>query len=77
MEAFFLNPGFSSQRKDAIDSSIVSVSEEQVRRCLHTLALLQERRVLDLPITRWRRSKCSPLTNEQLIELRIALESVL
>ena len=77
VEAFFLNPGFSSQRKDAIDSSIVSVSEEQVRRCLHTLALLQERRVLDLPITRWRRSKCSPLTNEQLIELRIALESVL
>ena len=77
VEAFFLNPGFSSQRKDASNSSIVSVSEEQVRRCLHTLALLQGRRALDLPIARWRKSKCSPLTNEQLIELRIALESVL
>ena len=77
LEAFFLNPGFSSQRKDASASSIVSVSEEQVRRCLRTLALLQARRALDLPIARWRRSKCSPSTNEQLIELRIALESVL
>ena len=77
VEAFFLNPGFSSQRKDASNSSIVSVSEEQVRRCLHTLALLQGHRALDLPIARWRKSKCSPPTNEQLIELRIALESVL
>ena len=77
VEAFFLNPGFSSQRKDASNSSIVSVSEEHVRRCLHTLALLQGNRALDLPIARWRKSKCSPPTSEQLIELRIALESVL
>ena len=77
VEAFFLNPGFSSHRKDASNSSSVSVSEEQVRRCLHTLALLQGCRALDLPIARWRKSKCSPPTNEQLIELRIALESVL
>ena len=27
VEAFFLNPGFSSQRKDASNSPIVSVSE--------------------------------------------------
>ena len=77
VEAFFLNPGFSSRRKDASTSSIVSVSEEHVRRCLHTLALLQGNRALDLPIARWRKSKCSPPTSEQLIELRIALESVL
>ena len=77
VEAFFLNPGFSSQRKDASNSPIVSVSEEQVRRCLRTLALLQGHRALDLPIARWRQSKRSPSTNEQLIELRIALESVL
>ena len=77
VEAFSLNQGFSSLRKDASHSSTVSVSEEQVRRCLHTLALLQERRALDLPIARWRKSKCSPPINEQLIELRIALESVL
>ena len=77
VEAFFLNPGFSSQRKDASNSSIVSVSEEQVRRCLHTHALLQRHSALNLPITRWRKSKRSPTTNQQLIELRIALESVL
>ena len=76
-EAFFLNPGFSSHRKDASNSSSVSVSEEQLRRCLDTLALLQGCRALDLPIARWRKLKCSPPTNEQLIELRIALESVL
>ena len=75
VEAFFLNRGFSSQRKDACNSSIISVSEEQVRSCLDTLALLQQRRELDLPIARWRKSKCSPTTNERLIELRIALES--
>ncbi len=77
VEAFFLNPGFSSQRKDASNSPIVSVSEDQVRRCLRTLALLQGHWALDLPIARWRQSKRSPSTNEQLIELRIALESVL
>ena len=77
VEAFFLNPGFSSQRKDATNSSIVSVSEEHVRRCLHTLTLLQGHRALDLPIARWWKSKGSPHTSEQLIELRIALESVL
>ena len=77
VEAFFLNPGFSSQRKDASNSPIVSVSEEQAHRCLRTLALLQGHWALDLPIARWRQSKRSPSTNEQLIELRIALESVL
>ena len=77
VEAFSFNQGFSSHRKDASNSSSVSVSEEQVRRCLDTLALLQGCRALDLPIARWRKSKCSPPTNEQLIELRIALESVL
>ena len=49
---------FSSTRasrvnvRDASNSSSVSVSEEQVRRCLHTLALLQGRHALDLPIAR-------------------------
>ena len=77
VEAFFLNPGFSSERKDASNSSTVSVSEEQVRKSLHTLGSLQERRELDLPIARWRKSKASPATSEQLVELRIALESTL
>ena len=77
VEAFFLNPGFSSQRKDVSNSFIVSVSEEQLRRSLGTITLLQRRRELDLAIARWRKSKSSPTTNERLIELRIALESVL
>ncbi|MYD96631.1 MAG: hypothetical protein F4X98_04490 [Gammaproteobacteria bacterium] len=77
VEAFFLNPGFSSRRKDASHSATVSISEEQVRRSLHTHGLLKERPALDLSIARWRKSKCAPTANEQLVELRIALESVL
>ena len=77
VEALFLNPGFSSQRKDVSNSSIVSASEEQARRCLDTLTMLEGHRELDLSIARWRKSKSSPTTNERLIELRIALESVL
>ena len=77
VEAFFLNPGFSSRRKEALDSSVVSVSEEEVRRCLHSHALLHGFRALDLPIARWQKSKRSLTTYEQLIELRIALESIL
>ena len=77
VEAFFLNAGFSCRRKEASSSSIVSVSEEDLRRCLDTHALLHGLQALDLPIARWRQSKRSPSANEQLIELRIALESVL
>lgn len=77
VEAFFLNPGFSSRRKEASNSSVVSISQQQLRAVLHTHASLENRRELDLPIARWRKSKCSPTTNEQLIEIRIALESVL
>ena len=77
VEAFFLNPGFSSQRKDASHSSVVSASEDQVRECLRIHALLEDRRTLDLPVARWRKSKWAGTTGEQLIEIRIALESVL
>ena len=69
VEAFFLNAGFSSRRKEASSSLIVSVSQEDLRRCLDTHALLHGFQALDLPIARWRRSKRSPSTNEQLIEL--------
>ena len=77
VEAFFLNPGFSSQRKEASTASITSVSEEGLRACLRTHTLLHGFGALDLSIARWRKSKRSRSTNEQLIELRIALESVL
>ena len=77
VEAFFLNPGFSSRRKEANHSSAVSTSEEQVRGCLRIHALLEDRRALDLAVARWRKSKAARTTDEQLIEIRIALESVL
>ena len=76
VEAFFLNSGFSSQRKEANDSSTAWVSEEQVQECLRVHGWLGRRRDLDVPVARWRKSKCAGTTGEQLIELRIALESV-
>ena len=76
VEAFFLNPGFSSQRNEASNSPVVSVTEDDVRACLHTHYMLESRRDIDLPITRWRRAKRASTTHDQLIELRIALESL-
>ena len=77
IEAFFLNPGFSSQRKEAGSASAVSVTEDDVRACLRIHSMLEGRRDLDLPVARWPRAKRASTTHEQLIELRIALEAVL
>ena len=77
VEAFFLSAGFSSRRKEASNSSTGWVTEEQVRKCLRTHALLEDRRELDLAMARWRKSKSASNPAEQLIELRIALESTL
>ena len=57
--------------------TIVSVTENEVRQCLRTHRLLHEFNALDLGIARWRNSKRTVSKYEQLIELRIALESVL
>lgn len=77
VEAFFLNPGFSSRRKEASNIPVISVGEESVRECLQTHSMLEGRRDLDLAIARWRRAKHARTIDEQLIELRIALESSL
>ena len=77
VEAFFLNPGFSSRRKEARNSSTVSVTEIEIHTCLDIHAKLTGRRDLDLPTARWRRAKYALTEHEQLIELRIALESIL
>ena len=44
--------------------------------CLRVDGLLDKRQNLNVPVARWRKSKCAGTTGEQLIELRIALESV-
>ena len=77
IEAFFLGSGFVSSRKRADNLSPVLVSEEDVRGSLDLHAHLAAFAKLDLAIARWRRSKGSTAPYEQLVELRIALESVL
>ena len=76
VEAFFLNPGFSSQRKETTAPSLILISEEDSRRCLEIHDHLHGFTGLDLAIARWRRLKRTSTTHDQLIELRIALESV-
>ena len=77
VEAFFLNPGFSSGRKETVNSSPVIVSEEDLKKCLEIHSQLHGFSGLDLAIARWRRSKRPTTTYDQLIEIRIALEAVL
>ena len=77
VDAFFLNPGFSHGSRDISNSTPILVSEEQLERCLELHGLLDGFTMLDLGITRWRRSKRAPTKEEQLVELRIAMESVL
>ena len=77
IEAFFVSPGFSCVRKEATDTSTVLVTGEHLRECLEIHGRLDAFRKLDVAIARWRRSKATTAFHEQLVELRIALESVL
>ncbi len=77
VDAFFLHPVFSSDSRDISNPPPILVSEEQLRRCLKVHGLLEKYTRLDLCIARWLRSKRATVKEEQLIELRIALESVL
>ena len=77
VEAFFLNPGFSCARKEVTDTTTVLVTAEQLRECLEFHRRLESFRKLDVTIARWRRSRTTTAFHEQLVELRIALESVL
>ena len=77
VEAFFLNPGFSSQRKETTAPSPILIFEADARCCLEVHSWLHGFSNLDLAIARWRKSKRPTGTHDQLIELRIALESVL
>ena len=77
VDAFFLSAGSSSSRRDISNSSPGLVSEKQLARCLKVHGQLEGFTKLDLCIARWLRSKQATTKGEQLIELRIALESVL
>ena len=77
VDAFFLNPGFSHSSRDISNSSSSLVSEEQLERCLELHGFLDGFTMLDLGIARWRRSKRATTKEEQLVELRIAMESIL
>lgn len=77
IEAFFLNPGFSCARKEAPNTPTVLVSSAHLGECLDIHARLDGFRRLDVAIARWRRSKSASAAHERLVELRIALESVL
>ena len=62
VEAFFLNPGFSSSRKEISNTPPILVSQDDVRECLEIHAKLYGFSGLDLAIARWRRSKRSTTT---------------
>ena len=75
VDAFFLNPGFSSNRRDTLAPSPGLISGEQLVSCLELHGLLEKSTRWDLCIARWLRSKRPLASEEQLVELRIALES--
>ena len=77
VDAFFLNPGISYTSRDISNSPPSFVSEEQLERCLELHGLLDGLTMLNLGIARWRRSKRATTKEDQLVELRIAVESVL
>ena len=77
VDAFFINLGNLCLRRDMSNPPPGLVSEEQLGRCLELHGLLDRFTRLDLCISRWLRSKQANAKEEQLVELRIALESVL
>ena len=77
VDAFFLNPGHSHSWRDTSGSSPILVTVEHLERALELHRLLDGFTSLDLGIARWRRSKRATTVEDRLVELRIALESVL
>ena len=77
VDAFFLNPGHSSAQRDISNPPPIPVTEEQFGRSLEMNVLLASYKRLALCIARWLRSKRATTNQEKLVELGIALESVL
>ena len=77
VDAFFLNPGFGYSSRDIRNSPPNSVTKRQLESSLELHGLLGNFSLLDLGIAKWRRSKWPITEEEQLVELRIAMESIL
>ena len=77
IDAFFLNPGHGASLQETSSGSPRSMSDEQLTRSLEIEERLRGFSALDVAIARWRSSKRGRAPEEQLVELRIALESVL
>ena len=77
IDAFFLNPGHGASLQETNSESPRSISDKQLMRSLEIEERLRGFSALDVAIARWRRSKRGRALEEQLVELRIALESVL
>ena len=77
IDAFFLNPGHGASLQETSSGSPRLISDEQLTRSLEIEGRLRRFSELDVAIARWRRSKRGRALEEQLVELRIALESAL
>ena len=77
VDAFFLNPGHGASLQETSSGSPRSISDEQLTRCLEIDEQLKGFSALDVAIARWRGSERNETVEEQLVELRIALESAL
>ena len=77
IDAFFLNPGHGASLQETCSGSPRSISDEQFKRSLEIEERLRGFSALDVAIAKWRRSKRGRALEEQLVELRIALESAL
>ena len=77
VDAFFLNLGHGVSLQETRTGSPQEISDEQFARCLEIGERLENFSALDVAIARWRRSKRGRTLEEQLVELRIALESAL
>ena len=77
IDAFFLNSGHSASLQETSSASARSISDEEFTQSLELEERLRSFSALDVAIARWRRSKRGGVLEEQLVELRIALESAL
>ncbi len=77
IDAFFLNPGHSASLQETESATARSISDEDFTQSLDLEERLRSFSALDVAIARWRRSKPGGVLEEQLVELRIALESAL